>query len=229
LLISAEGITKDLEFNLCMQISSALQQCKNQTVLELVNEALKAGVLASDILVKGLTHGMNALGEKFRANEIFIPGVLAAAKIMNASLDILKPHLAEEEIKPLGYAVICTVKGDIHNIGKNIVKILLEGEGITCIDLGVNVPPEVVVGAVNEYGAQLVCLSALLTTTMPSMKDVVDAITKAGLRGSVRIMIGGAPVSQEFADAIGADCYTPDATTAAKEARRLLLEMNQAR
>ena len=170
---------------------------------------------------------MNAIGEKFRANKVFVMEVLAAAKAMNSSMELLKPHLIEAGIEPIGKAVICSVSGDMHDIGKNLVKLMMEGEGITCIDLGVNVPSAAVVEAVREHNSQLVCLSSLMTTTMMGLRDVIDALKKSGLRSHVKVMVGGAPVTQAFADSIGADCYTPDAVTAAKEAKRLIQEMNK--
>ena len=209
------------------KISDKLQQCKRSEVVELVAEALDEGLPADEILNKGLVHGMNAIGEKFRADEIFIPEVLAAAQAMNNSMEVLKPHLVEAGHEPIGRAVICTVKGDLHDIGKNLVKLMLESMGIECMDLGVDVDASTVVKAVKEYNAQLVCLSALLTTTMMAVKEVIDALTQAGIRDKVRVMIGGAPITQEFADSIGADCYTPDAVAASKEAKRLLLEMKK--
>ena len=144
---------------------------------------------------------------------------------MNSGLKILKPALSGAGVEPIGKAVICTVKGDMHDIGKNLVKMMIEGQGIECIDLGVDVDPAAIVAAVKENNAQLVCLSALLTTTMLGQKDVIEALKAEGIRDSVRVMVGGAPITQEFANEIGADCYTLDAASAAKEAKRLILEM----
>jgi 5-methyltetrahydrofolate--homocysteine methyltransferase len=168
---------------------------------------------------------MNVIGDKFRENQVFVPEVLVAARAMNAGLKILKPALAGAGVEPLGTAVICTVKGDMHDIGKNLVKMMIEGQGIACIDLGVDVDAQVIVDTVKNNDVQLVCLSALLTTTMSGQKDVIDALTEAGLRDKVRVMVGGAPVTQAFADEIGADCYTLDAASAAREAVRLIREM----
>ena len=165
------------------------------------------------------TVGMNVIGEQFKNNEVFVPEVLVAARAMNAGLKILKPYLQKEGVEPVGKAVICTVKGDMHDIGKNLVKMMIEGQGIECIDLGVDVDPQRIVDAVKESGAKLVCLSALLTTTMYGQKDVIDALKAAGIRDQVKVMVGGAPVTQAFADEIGADCYTLDAASAAKAAR----------
>jgi 5-methyltetrahydrofolate--homocysteine methyltransferase len=144
---------------------------------------------------------------------------------MNAGLKILKPALSSEGVEPIGKAVICTVKGDMHDIGKNLVKMMIEGQGIECIDLGVDADPAAIVAAVKENNAQLVCLSALLTTTMMGQKDVIEALKAEGIRENVRVMIGGAPITQEFADEIGADCYTLDAASAAQEAVRLINEL----
>lgn len=207
------------------EISNKLQQCQKKEVIDLVTRALEEELPPIKILNLGLVDGMNVLGEKFHANKVFAPEVLMAASTMNTCLDILKPHLTEANIHLIGKAVICTVKGDIHDVGKNLVKLMLECEGIQCIDLGVDVDPSDIARVVRTHEVHLVCLSALLTTTIMAMKDVIDTLEKEGLREHVRIMVGGAPVTQEFAESIGADVYTPDAVTAAKEAKRLLLEM----
>ena len=207
------------------EISEKLQRGKAKDVAALVTQALEDNLPAGDILNEGLVAGMNIVGEKFRLNEVFVPEVLVAARAMNAGLKILKPALSNEGVEPIGKAVICTVKGDMHDIGKNLVKMMIEGQGIECIDLGVDADPAAIVAAVKENNAQLICLSALLTTTMFGQKDVIDALKAEGIRDSVRVMVGGAPITQEFADEIGADCYTLDAASAAKEAKRLILEM----
>lgn len=208
-----------------IDISEKLQRGRAKEVSALVTEALAAGLDPQTILNEGLVSGMNVVGEKFRNNEVFVPEVLVAARAMNAGLKILQPALTDAGIEPLGTAVVCTVKGDMHDIGKNLVKMMIEGQGISCIDLGVDVDPQTVVNAVRSNDVQLVCLSALLTTTMGGQKDIIDALEAAGLRDSVRVMVGGAPITREFADEIGADCYTLDAATAAKEAVRLIREM----
>jgi len=205
--------------SICIGISEKLQKGKAKDVAALVEQALAAGIAPDMILNDGLVAGMNAIGEKFRNNEIYVPEVLIAARAMNAGLKILKPALTQAGVEPLGKAVICTVEGDMHDIGKNLVKMMIEGQGIECIDLGVNVPPAKVVEAVKESGARVVCLSALLTTTMMGQKAVIDALVEAGIRDQVKVMIGGAPVTQQFADEIGADCYTSDAASAAEAAR----------
>lgn len=201
-------------------IFEKLQKGKAKEVSALVEQALNEGVKAEDILNDGLVAGMNVVGEKFRNNEVFVPEVLVAARAMNAGLKVLKPSLQVEGVEPLGKAVICTVKDDMHDIGKNLVKMMIEGQGIECIDLGVDVEPQKVVDAVIESGAKVVCLSALLTTTMMGQKDVIDALKAANIRDKVKVMVGGAPVTQQFADEIGADCYTLDAASAAQAARK---------
>ena len=210
---------------LLLEISEKLQRGKAKDVSALVTQALEENIAPETILNEGLVSGMNVIGDKFRNNEVFVPEVLVAARAMNAGLKILKPALSGAGVEPLGTAVICTVKGDMHDIGKNLVKMMIEGQGIACIDLGVDVDPQVIVDTVRDNNVQLVCLSALLTTTMHGQKDVIDALSAAGLRDKVRVMVGGAPITQEFANEIGADCYTLDAASAAKEAKRLILEM----
>lgn len=200
-------------------ISALLQRGKAKDLAALVTEELEAGTPPKEILTKGLIVGMGIVGTKFKNNEIFVPEVLIAARAMNAALAVLKPALADSGVEPVGTAVICTVKGDLHDIGKNLVKMMIEGTGIRVIDLGVDCPAEKVVEAVKEYDADLVCLSALLTTTMLYQKDIIDALKAAGLRDKVKVMVGGAPVTQEFADEIGADAYTSDAASAAEKAR----------
>ncbi len=209
--------------SICQEISEKLQRGKAKDVVALIAQALEEGVSADAILNDALVVGMNAIGERFTRNEVFVPEVLVAARAMNKGLAVLKPALNSEGVEPLGKAVICTIKGDMHDIGKNLVKMMIEGQGIECIDLGVDVDPARIVDSVKESGAQLVCLSALLTTTMMGMKDVIDALKAAGLRDRVKVMVGGAPVTQAFADEIGADCYTLDAASAAKAAKAFLV------
>lgn len=201
------------------EISALLQRGKAKDLAALVTEELEAGTPPKEILTRGLIVGMGIVGTKFKNNEIFVPEVLIAARAMNAALAVLKPALADSGVEPVGTAVICTVKGDLHDIGKNLVKMMIEGTGIRVIDLGVDCSAEKVVEAVKEYDADLVCLSALLTTTMLYQKDIIDALKAAGLRDKVKVMVGGAPVTQEFADEIGADAYTSDAASAAEKAR----------
>ena len=209
--------------SICQEISEKLQKGKAKDVVALITQALEEGVSPDAILNDALVVGMNAIGERFTRNEVFVPEVLVAARAMNKGLAVLKPALNSAGVEPLGKAVICTIKGDMHDIGKNLVKMMIEGQGIECIDLGVDVDPSRIVDSVKESGAQLVCLSALLTTTMIGMKDVIDALKAAGLRDRVKVMVGGAPVTQAFADEIGADCYTLDAASAAKAAKAFLV------
>ena len=197
------------------EISQFVQTGRRKNVKELCETALSEGISAKEILNNGLIAGMMAIGEEFKKEKVYIPEVLVAARAMGAGVDVLKPYLSKEGVEPVGKAVICTVKGDLHDIGKNLVKMMLEGVGIECVDLGVDVTAEQVVEAVKESGAKIVALSSLLTTTMEYHKDVIDALTEAGIRDSVKVMIGGAPVSQDFADKVGADAYTADAATAA--------------
>lgn len=205
--------------SICQTISEKVQAGRAKEVVALVTEALADGIAPETILNEGLVTGMNIIGEKFKNNEVFVPEILVAARAMNRGMQTLKPALTREGIEPIGKAVICTVKGDMHDIGKNLVKIMIEGQGIECIDLGVDVDPARVVETVRDNDVQIVCLSALLTTTMYGQKDVIDALREASLRDKVKVMVGGAPVTQAFADEIGADCYTLDAASAAQAAR----------
>jgi len=200
-------------------ISAAVQAGKAKDVVTLVQEAMDIGITAQEILDNGLLHAMSVVGTKFKNNEIYVPEILIAARALNKGTELLKPKLVEEGIEPIGKAVICTVKGDMHDIGKNLVKMMLEGAGFAVVDLGADVSSDKVVEAVKEHDPQIVCLSALLTTTMQYQKEVIDALKAAGLRDNVKVMIGGAPVNQVFSDQIGADAYTPDAATAAEVAK----------
>jgi 5-methyltetrahydrofolate--homocysteine methyltransferase len=204
------------------RIAQALQQGDDQQVGRLAAEALAAGLPAGDVLQKGLVAGMNVVGEQFRLREIFLPDVLLSARAMYAGLDVLKPHLASEGVASKGKVVIGTVKGDLHDIGKNLVGIMLKGAGYEVIDLGHDVAPEAFVEAAVREGAPLVGMSALLTTTMTRMRDVVALLRERGLAGKVLTIVGGAPVSAEFAREIGADDYACDAATAVDRVRTLL-------
>ncbi len=197
------------------KISELLQKGKAKDVKTLVQQAIDEGVPAQQILEEGLLSGMSVIGEKFKNNEVFVPEVLVAARAMNKGAELLKPLLAEEGVKATGKVCIGTVKGDLHDIGKNLVKMMLEGKGLEVIDLGTDVSPETFVETAREQNCQIICLSALLTTTMGVMADVVKAAQDAGIRDNVKIMIGGAPVTDEFCQRIGADAYTADAATAA--------------
>lgn len=204
--------------SLLEDVSLALQAGRAPKVKELVQQAVDEGIPAKDVLEQGLLSGMSVVGEKFKNNEVFVPEVLIAARAMNAGVAILKPYLTEAGVEAKGTAVIGTVKGDLHDIGKNLVKMMLEGRGLNVIDLGVDVEPERFVQAAIDNEADIICCSALLTTTMGEMKHVVEAAAAKGIRDKVKIMIGGAPVTQSFCDSIGADCYIADAASAADEA-----------
>ena len=200
------------------QISLKLQAGKARDVKALVQQAIDEGVPAHEILEKGLVAGMNVIGEKFKNNEVFVPEVLVAARAMNMGASLLKPLLAAEGVKATGKVCIGTVKGDLHDIGKNLVKMMLEGKGLEVIDLGTDVAPETFINTARDEHCQLICCSALLTTTMGAMADVVEAAKDAGIRDQVKIMVGGAPVTEAFCQQIGADAYTADAASAADKA-----------
>lgn len=197
------------------EMSTLLQQGRAPKVKELVTQAIEEGISPKVILEEGLLSGMSIVGEKFKNNEVFVPEVLIAARAMNAGIELLKPHLVSEGVESKGTAVIGTVKGDLHDIGKNLVKMMLEGKGLEVFDLGVDVDADTFVNAAKEHHAQIICCSALLTTTMGEMKNVVEKVTAAGLNDTVKVMIGGAPITQSYCDSIGADYYTPDAASAA--------------
>ena len=203
------------------QISLKLQAGKARDVKALVQQAIDEGIPAHEILEKGLVAGMNVIGEKFKNNEVFVPEVLVAARAMNMGASLLKPLLAAEGVKATGKVCIGTVKGDLHDIGKNLVKMMLEGKGLEVIDLGTDVAPKTFINTARDEHCQLICCSALLTTTMGAMADVVEAAKDAGIRDQVKIMVGGAPVTEAFCKQIGADAYTPDAATAAEVAVQL--------
>ena len=205
-----------------VEISENLQRGKAKVVKELVQQAIDQGIPARQILEEGLLSGMNVVGEKFKANEVFVPEVLVAARAMNMGTTLLKPLLAESGVKATGKVCIGTVKGDLHDIGKNLVKMMMEGKGLEVVDLGVDFPPERYIEAVKNEGCQIICCSALLTTTMGVMGEVVKAAQEAGLRDKVKIMVGGAPVTDNFCQQIGADKYPPAAATAADVAVQLL-------
>ena len=200
------------------QISENLQKGKAKVVKQLVQEAIDSGISAQEILEKALIAGMNVVGEKFRNNEIFVPEVLVAARALNMGSALLKPLLAADGVKASGRVCIGTVQGDLHDIGKNLVKMMMEGKGLEVIDLGTDVAPETFVKTAIEQDCQIICCSALLTTTMPTMEEVVKAAEAACIRDKVKIMIGGAPVTEEFRAQIGADSYTADAASAAEQA-----------
>ena len=205
------------------EISAFLQKGRAKNVKALVQEELDAGTDPKLILNEGLLSGMMTIGEKFKNNEVFVPEVLVAARALNAGLGILEPVLAEVGNEPVGRAVIGTVKGDLHDIGKNLVAMMLKGAGFDVCDIGVDVEPDAFIDKAEEIGANVICMSALLTTTMPNMQEVVRRLEERGLREKYIVMVGGAPVTDTFAKQIGADYYTPDATTCAETAKAAVL------
>ncbi len=204
------------------RIADALQQGEDAQVGALVREALDAGLPAGEVLQGGLLAGMSVVGERFRLREVFLPDVLLSAKAMYAGLAVLRPLLASEGVPSRGKVVLGTVKGDLHDIGKNLVGIMLKGAGFEVIDLGHDVPPEAFVDAAVREGASVIGMSALLTTTMVRMRDVVALVRERGLAGRVRTIVGGAPVSADFAREIGADDYACDAADAVGRVKALL-------
>ncbi len=200
------------------EISEKLQKGRFRDVKSLVEQALAEGIDSSVILEEGLLHGMGIIGEKFKNNEVYVPEVLVAARAMNTGTEVLKPHLASLGIESAGKVCIGTVQGDLHDIGKNLVKMMMEGKGLEVVDLGTDVAPERFIEAAINENCQIICCSALLTTTMGVMETVVKAAEKAGIRDKVKIMVGGAPVTDDFCKQIGADCYTSDAASAADAA-----------
>lgn len=201
-----------------LEIKNGIIEGKAKVVTKLIEQALNEGVPAVEILNNGLLEGMGVVGESFKNEEVFVPEVLISARAMNKGIEVLKPFLNEGDQGAKGVAVIGTVMGDMHDIGKNLVKVMIEGRGIKVIDLGSDVSPEAFYEAAVENNANLVCCSALLTTTMLEMGNIVKLFTEKGMRDKVKIMIGGAPTSQEYCDEIGADCYTSDAASAAEAA-----------
>ena len=204
--------------SILIEISENLQKGKAKIVKELVQKALDEGVSANDILNEGLLAGMGIIGEKFKTNEVYVPEVLVAARAMNMGTQILKPHLIAAGVQATGKVCIGTVQGDLHDIGKNLVKMMLEGKGLEVIDLGADVAPETFIQTAIDQNCKVVLLSALLTTTMGVMEDVVKKAVELGVRDQVKIMIGGAPVNEAYCAKIGADVYTPDAASAADAA-----------
>ncbi|MDD3347214.1 corrinoid protein [Oscillibacter sp.] len=196
-------------------INSALQQGRVPKVKEYVQQALDENIPAGEILEQGLLSGMNTIGEKFKNNEVFVPEVLIAARAMSKGTEILRPYLVAAGVEEKGTVVIGTVKGDLHDIGKNLVRMMMEGKGLKVVDLGVDVPVETFLDAAREHHAQIIACSALLTTTMGEMRNVVEAVKASDLGDTVKVMIGGAPITQDYCDQIGADSYTADAASAA--------------
>ncbi|MCR5054360.1 MAG: corrinoid protein [Lachnospiraceae bacterium] len=206
------------------ELSAAVQKGKSKQVKELVNAEIEKGTPVEDILNEGLIAPMGIVGENFKQNKIYVPEMLVAARAMSAGLKILEPLMTETGVKPVGTVVIGTVKGDLHDIGKNLVAMMMKGIGATVYDLGIDVADASFVEKAEEVNADIVCISALLTTTMPAISDVIKEFEKAGVRDKYRIMVGGAPVNQAFADEIGADVYTSNAADAAENAKEFLLK-----
>ena len=204
-----------------IEISEQLQKGKSKVVKELVERAIAEGIPATRILNEGLLDGMNIIGVKFKNNEVYVPEVLVAARAMNAGMQLLKPLLTEDGVQATGRVCFGTVQGDLHDIGKNLVKLMMEGKGLEVIDLGTDVAPETFVKVAMEQNCQVICCSALLTTTMDVMAEVVHCAEESGIRDKVKIMVGGAPVTEEFCKTIGADRYTSDAASAAEAAVEL--------
>ena len=204
------------------KIASRLYAGEANEVAELVQSALDKGMAPTEVLQGGLIAGMDQVGKEFKAGELFVPEVLIAARAMHAGMNVLRPLLAQSGAPSAGKYLIGTVKGDLHDIGKNLVKMMVEGAGFEVVDLGTDVPPDKFVAAVKEHQPSLLGMSALLTTTMTSMKTTIEALQEAGVRGSVKIMVGGAPLTEAFAKQIGADAYAPDAATAVDVARSLV-------
>jgi corrinoid protein of di/trimethylamine methyltransferase len=193
-----------------------------EEVAKLAQELIDEGVTADKIIKKGLVAGMDVVGARFKKNEMFVPEVLIAAKAMHAGMDVVKPLLAEGESSSAGTVLIGTVEGDLHDIGKNLVAMMLKGAGFDVVDLGIDLPAEDFVEAIKEHEPDVLGMSALLTTTMPAMQEIIEALEEAGIRDQLKIMIGGAPVTEDFADEIGADAYAPDGSSATDLAREFM-------
>jgi 5-methyltetrahydrofolate--homocysteine methyltransferase len=215
------GRTKMVVFE---NLTESILQGNESKVREIVEQSMKRNVSVKDILNNGLIESMNMIGVKFKKGELFIPEVLRAAKAMKAGIEVIRPLFDKSGVELLGKVVIGTVKGDLHDIGKNLVSMMVEGGGFEVIDIGIDAPPEKFVERIKASGAKLCMMSALLTTTMPVMKTTIEALQKAGLRGVVKTMVGGAPVTQKFADDIGADGYGSNAADAVEVAKRLITD-----
>lgn len=206
------------------EISEALKKGRAKTVKEKVQQAIDEGIPPKTILDDAMLKSMGEIGVRFKANEIFVPEVLVAARALNAGLAILEPLLAAEGVEPIGTAVIGTVRGDLHDIGKNLVAMMLRGAGLEVIDAGVDVSTDKFLELAEKHNAQIICMSSLLTTTMEATGEIIKEMEERGVRDKYKIMIGGAPVTDEFAKKVGADYYTPDAATAAEVAKQIVLE-----
>ena len=203
-------------------LAQAILEGKRNEAVELTQKLVDAGVTPKQILDEGLIAGMSVAGEKFKNGEYFVPEILVAARAMKASMEILRPLLVATDVQPIGTMVIGTVRGDLHDIGKNLVAMMVEGAGFKVVDLGVDVTADKFVAAAKEHNAQIVGMSALLTTTMTYIPEVIKAFDAEGLRPKVKLIVGGAPVTQEWANQIGADAYAPDAATAVDRCKELL-------
>ena len=208
--------------SILQEIADNLMKGKAPVVKELVTKALDDGIEPGEVLTGGLIAGMNVIGARFKKNEVYVPEVLIAARAMHAGMDILKPQLIAAGVEPIGKVVIGTVKGDLHDIGKNLVCMMLEGAGFEVLDIGIDCAAEKFIETAKDQDAKIIAMSALLTTTMPSMKGVIEELDKAGLKGIIKTMIGGAPVTQNYADEIGADGYSPDAASAVDLAKTFI-------
>ena len=204
------------------KMAESLIAGKIDEVVNLTKEALDGGAAPADILDQGLLAGMDVVGQRFKAEEMFIPEVLRCAKCMHGAMDILRPLLAETGAEPIGTLIIGTVKGDLHDIGKNLVGMMFEGAGFDVVDIGIDKEPQVFVDAIKEHNAKLIGMSALLTTTMPKMGETINAIKEAGIRDQVKILVGGAPITAAFAEEIGADGYASNAASAVDKGKELM-------
>lgn len=204
------------------EITEAVIRGDILSIEKMINDVLAKNVPALEIINNGLIAGMTVVGARFRKNEIFIPEVMMSARAMKTGLELLRPMIAESGFEPVGTIIIATVKGDVHDIGKNLVAMMFEGAGFKVIDLGIDTSPAKITAGIKENNVQIVALSALLTTTMPAMQEVIAAIDSEGLRDNIKIIIGGAAVNQQYADEIGADGYAPDAATAVDKVKELL-------
>jgi len=204
------------------KMAESLIAGKIDEVVNLTKEALDGGAAPADILDQGLLGGMDVVGQRFKAEEMFIPEVLRCAKCMHGAMDILRPLLAETGAEPIGTLIIGTVKGDLHDIGKNLVGMMFEGAGFEVVDIGIDKEPQVFVDAIKEHNAKLIGMSALLTTTMPKMGETINAIKEAGIRDQVKILVGGAPITAAFAEEIGADGYASNAASAVDKGKELM-------
>ena len=208
-------------------LSEAIIKGDQATAVEVTRSALEEGMAPETILEEGLIAGMNIIGVRFKANEVYIPEVLIAARAMKMAMEVLEPKLAEAGIEPVGKAMIGTVQGDLHDIGKNLVRYFMEGAGFKVVDLGKEVTVEKFIEGIKKEKADILAMSALITTTMPYFKKVIESLKKVGLRDKVKVMVGGAPVTPEFAKIVGADAYGEDAAKAVKIARNLIEELRE--